>query len=228
MRGKTNAIVLMSRIPRPGLTKTRMMPQLTGQQCADLHACFIRDELRSCLSADAETFLSYAPDLERHLLEDALAPLGDQRVNLFCQEGEGLGARLSHAVEFALEQGFQKCLVLGSDVPEITTELISLAFDQLDDHDVVLGPAMDGGFYLIGMGKLFPEAFSLSRYGRSGVFEETLSALEAHCRTVCTLPLLHDLDTYGDAASLVARHSQHECGLESVAFLRQSGVGLCC
>src|SRR5687768_12779189 len=77
----------------------------------------------------------------------------------FIQHGKDLGERMHNAFGTAFASGYEKVVIVGSDCPDLTGELIDEAFDALDHHDVVLGPAEDGGYYLLGIKKMYPDIF---------------------------------------------------------------------
>ena len=143
------AIILFTRAPLPGKTKTRMMPELSPKARARLHACFLKDIGRETEKTGADLFICYTPVGK----EEILRPLLPARASYFPQEGDGLGERMHRAFCRVFEKGYDACLLLGSDVPEVQAEDLKQAFSLLEHHDVVLGPTTDGGYYLAGMKK---------------------------------------------------------------------------
>ena len=121
------AVIIFTRVPRPGQTKTRMMPHLTGEQCARLHTCFLKDIGGQCRDCEADIFVSYTPGEGREELEQVLGPAE----GWFPQEGDSLGERMYRAIAQALGRGCGSCLLIGTDVPEIKRESLEKAFEVL-------------------------------------------------------------------------------------------------
>jgi rSAM/selenodomain-associated transferase 1 len=123
------------------------------------------------------------------------------------QTGKNLGERLKNAFDNAFEEGFSKVVAIGSDSPDLPVHYLKESFEVLQAHDAVIGPANDGGYYLIGFSKegFIPEAFDNISWSTDSVFEQTVSILKRHGRNVYLLPLWHDVDTIADLKSLLFR-----------------------
>ena len=188
------AIIVFTRVPEPGLTKTRMMPHLTPRQCAGLHTSFLKDILGECGKCEADIFISYTPEEDR---EKIVRILG-RKWKYFPQKGEGLGERMYRALQEVLGKGYDACLLCGTDVPELEKKCLDRAFRCLGEKDVVFGKTRDGGYYLVGMKKPLKEAFSLDTYGHEKVLEETVDGLEKAGYTVGYTETLSDMDTPED------------------------------
>lgn len=149
----SNALVLFMKAPRPGTVKTRLTPRVTMDEAAELYRAFILDTLHLAQrTAAASLFVAWTPDDGRTELGSALGCLGDPYVNWLRQRGSHLGERLSNAFTAFRQDGWEKTVVLGGDSPLLPPAYVEEAFEALDRHDVVLGPADDGGYYLIGLG----------------------------------------------------------------------------
>lgn len=111
------------------------------------------------------------------------------------QCGDNLWEKMKHALSVAFEYGAERAILFGSDVPEITAEILEDAILALDQRDTVLNPTVDGGYYLIGMRSLIPQAFE--KIG-SEVFDDTLSAIERAGKACAIGKRLHDIDTLED------------------------------
>ena len=121
------ALIIFTRIPEPGKTKTRMMPRLTPGQCAKLHTCFLKDIFRECKKISADIFVSYSPEGNLLRLKQIF---GRQRY--IPQDGESLGERMYHAISLVLGNGYDACLLIGTDVPEISCGCLKKAFEVLE------------------------------------------------------------------------------------------------
>ncbi|WP_024347160.1 TIGR04283 family arsenosugar biosynthesis glycosyltransferase [Lacrimispora indolis] len=187
------AIIIFTRVPVPGKTKTRMMPRLTPVQCAKLHICFLKDIGKECEKCPADIFVCHTPngEKEKRLLR---AVLGEQK-GYFQQQGEDLGERMYRAFEEIFARGYEECVLIGTDVPELRSCHLRQAFEVLKKQDVVFGKTYDGGYYLIGMKKARPEAFGLDHYGHKAVLEDTIKELSQAGISVGYTKRLWDLDT---------------------------------
>lgn len=190
------AIVIFTRVPEAGSTKTRMMPHLTPVQCEKLHSCFLKDIRTQCERCDADIFVCYTPD-EENGKRKLVSILGEQ-MGYFPQQGESLGEKMYLAIENVLEKGYKKCVLIGTDIPEIRKNCLERAFGVLDDKDVVFGRTLDGGYYLVGMKQAYKEAFGLSAYGHGHVLEDTLRILRQENLKVGYTNMLEDMDTLED------------------------------
>ncbi len=189
------AIILFTRVPVPGKTKTRMMPYLTEKQCAALHTCFLRDIEAQCRKCEADVFVSYAPEEGG---EEKLKHILGEQAGYFPQEGEGLGERMYHALAKAFGLGYEACLLIGSDIPEVCAEALARAYRVLEKKDVVFGRTSDGGYYLTGMKRPREEVFGLKEYGHGGVLSETVRELKKAGISVGYTDTFDDMDTPSD------------------------------
>lgn len=167
------ALILMTRIPIPGKTKTRLMDIFTGERCAELHECFLLDlfNMFNFIKNHIGIFLTYTPEGNLNLIKDMLPDY----IKTFPQTGEDLGARMSNAIELVLKLGYSEVILIGSDIPDIQPDEILEAYSILKDNDICLGPTFDGGYYLIGMKKLYRELFnSKLKWGKKSVLEGTM------------------------------------------------------
>ena len=126
------------------------------------------------------------------------------------QKGNDLGERMANAFEWAFNQGYQKVIGIGTDLWDLNQGIIEGALSALDSTNVVLGPAKDGGYYLIGMRKFYPELFQNKKWGSQDVFEDTLNDLQS--KRVAFLKEKSDIDTYKDLGAhldLLIQLNQH-------------------
>lgn len=116
----------------------------------------------------------------------------------FTQEGIDLGARMKNAVLHGFEQGYENVIVIGSDLPDISSDVIENAFQQLTSNDVVFGPADDGGYYLLGMSQMIPSIFENKPWSESNLLDVTLQEISEQGKSVAMLETLNDIDTFED------------------------------
>ena len=183
----------MTRFPEPGRTKTRLIPVLGADRAAALHRCLIRRTLDVVLHwaevhhCDVE--VRYAGGDEKQFR----AQFGLQA--RYSPQPEGsLGERMNSAVALAFSEGAKRVVVIGTDCPGLDSSHLRQAFDQLTHHDVVIGPATDGGYYLLGMRNHLPTLFEGMAWGTETVLRQTLERAAEAGVTVGQLPILSDVD----------------------------------
>jgi rSAM/selenodomain-associated transferase 1 len=150
----------------------------------------LKDTLRKTAAIQAERFL---------YLAGSGRVAFDPQIAVRMQIGNDLGARLHHAFEETLKK-FDRVVIIGIDSPTLSPHLIEQAYQELENNDVVLGPAEDGGYYLIGLKFLIHEIFTMIDWGTANVLTQTQSALTRFA--VCLLPQNFDVDTPGDLVRL--------------------------
>ena len=109
------AIIVFTRVPVPGQTKTRLMPYFPPQECARLHTCFLKDIAGQCKKTQADLYVCYTPDDKGDVLKTIF---GDDEL-YFPQMGESLGERMYMAIQRVLAKDYESCVLIGTDVPEI-------------------------------------------------------------------------------------------------------------
>lgn len=194
------AVILFTRVPVPGQTKTRLSPCYSGAECAALHTAFLRDEA-ACAAGGWDVFVFFTPEGEaprlREILGDAL-PMRPQR-------GDGLGEKMNNAIAEVLSQGYDACALMGADIPELRRENIDRAFAALEGADAALIPTADGGYCLAAMRRPIPAMFENQTYGTGTVLEQTVRAIDDAGLRPVVLPPLHDVDTPADLRALRER-----------------------
>lgn len=178
-------LIVFARAPRPGRTKTRLIPALGADGAARLSAAFLEDVL-----ATATEVPGLAPELWCPSAEDA-ARFTRARV----QEGDDLGARMQHALADALRRA-PAALLIGSDVPTLPARWLRDALAGLARAEVVVGPSSDGGYWLVGARGEAPDLSGAIRWSTRHALADTRAALGAR-RVVTTRPW-YDVDTPED------------------------------
>lgn len=199
-----NALILMTRIPVPGKTKTRLMDILSGEECAEIHKNFLKDLFSSCekLKNKVDIYLTYTPEGKIFLIEDILP----EYIKLFPQQGESLGDRMSNAIDKLLDEDYKKVVLIGSDIPELQPKDIEIAFNILEDNDICLGPTSDGGYYLVGMKEIHSEIFCDNiAWGKKSVLEGTIDIANRANLTVGLSEKHMDIDTKEDLLNFIKR-----------------------
>lgn len=208
------AVIIFTRVPEPGKTKTRMMPYLSPVQCKRLHTCFLKDIVSECRKCQANIFVSFTPDDGRKKLRHILGPAQ----GWLPQQGANLGERMYRAIAEVLSRGYGSCILIGTDVPELRTKSLEKAFHILDTKDAVFGRTEDGGYYLVGMKRPLKEAFALDAYGHGKVLEDTLKDMGKADHTAGFTDTLFDMDTPKDLRGYRRRMLSDE-------FLKKSFTG---
>lgn len=186
-------VIVMARWPEAGKAKTRLIPALGPDGAANLHSCLVQHTLRTVRAFAEQTGCGIdvqfaggsAAEMRRLFGEDLLfAP----------QQGESLGDRMNSAVEKAFADGCRRVVVIGTDCPQLQPSHLQQAFSSLSETDVTIGPALDGGYYLIGMRDHFPQVFDDIRWGNESVLQETLQRVKLIRKSKSLLPVLSDVD----------------------------------
>jgi len=179
--------------PRPGEVKTRVAQTTGAERACDVYRQLVATLLKS-LSPLREVELRFAPDDAAAEIEPWLRP-GWVAV----PQGDGdLGARLERAFADAFAAGAERVVVIGSDCPEVKTSDVRTAWRELQTHDVVVGPAMDGGYWLIGLRAPQPELFRGMPWSSELVLGRTLERARARGLKIQLLRILSDIDTEAD------------------------------
>ena len=180
---------IFAKAPVPGHVKTRLRPVLDEEQAARLAAAFVRDTLLKAAQLGPPVTVYYAGD------RALLVPLAPPNVRWAEQGGGDLGARMACVPA--------PCLILGADSPHLPLSLLSAALAAVPAYDVVLGPAEDGGYFLIGLRAPQPALFEGIAWGTEAVLAETLAKAAALTLSVSLTPPWYDLDTPDDLHRLV-------------------------
>ena len=193
-----SALLVVAKKPAPGLTKTRLCPPLDGKQAADLYECFLRDTLAIMRRVSGVRLgVVYLP-------KDAGAYFQKLAPDMACfqQRGESLGERLDNLLTDVLSSGAGKAVVINSDSPNLPEVYLSQAFEKLNVADVVLGPTIDGGYYLVGMKEPHPQLLREVQMSTSSVLEDTLKLATSSGLKVSLLPEWYDIDKVEDLQRL--------------------------
>ncbi len=203
-QGSRKRLILFTRYPEPGSTKTRMISQLGAAGAAELQ----RQMTRHIVSSVTEFAGLHPTPLEvrfeggnKNLMTAWLGAGFD-----YSPQGKGdIGLRMGRAFGDGFRGGYDRVVIIGSDIPDITGDIIHKAFEGLKKHDLVLGPAGDGGYYLIGMHKTAfiqanPRLFNGINWGTDGVLSQTLDVAEELRLSYILLDTLNDVDRPEDLA----------------------------
>ena len=186
-------LIIFTRYPEPGKTKTRLIPALGTVGAANLqrqmteHTIFQVKELQKVIDISVEVRFA-GGDLQ--LMEDWLG------LDLVYQsQGEGnLGSRMARSLGNAFQSGAEQVIIIGTDCPGVNAQILTTAFENLHAFDLVLGPAIDGGYYLIGLRQPIPELFVNIEWGTAQVFQKTVDIAQKLNLSYMNLSPLADVD----------------------------------
>ncbi|MHC0064438.1 TIGR04282 family arsenosugar biosynthesis glycosyltransferase [Nostoc sp. UIC 10890] len=182
-------LIIFTRYPEPGKAKTRLIPALGNVGAANLqrkmteHTIFQVQELQKAIDISVEVRFAGG---NSQLMQDWLG------LDLVYQsQGEGdLGLRMARSLFDAFESGAEQVIIIGTDCPGVNPQILATAFEKLHTFDLVLGPAIDGGYYLIGLCQPIPELFVNIEWGTAQVFQKTVDiAQKLNLSHVNLLPL---------------------------------------
>lgn len=185
---------IFAKAPVPGFVKTRLIPDLGEQGACDAYVELLEKTTGLASRCGYKIELWCAPDRQHDFFLDCAARLG---FVLHEQSGDDLGDRMRYAVAQGLKT-HRKVVLIGSDCPVFTEAYLSAAFDSLDLADVVLGPAEDGGFVLLGCKKVHEKMFYGVNWGNSSVLDNTILSFDRLRLTPELLPTLWDVDVLDD------------------------------
>lgn len=197
-------LLVMAKAPWPGAVKTRLCPPLTPGLAADLYRAFLRDTVATGASLPGVALgVVYPPALARAV--DGLRALLPADASLWPQEGVGLGAGLRGAFAGGFAAGYRRVVVVSSDSPTLPAAVLTETFDALAGHDVVLGPATDGGYYLLGLTAPQPALFEEIAWSTAAVYEQTSARVTALGLSCHVTRRWTDVDTVADLLPLAAQ-----------------------
>lgn len=198
------ALVIFGKAPIPGQVKTRLCPPLTPDEAATLQGSLVLDVVEraraSAKSGQYDMVFACAPSREHvffKVLEDR------QGLRLLDQVGGDLGARMHQAFQELFDRGYRHVVIVGTDVPTLPGSTFAAAFRTLQDHDLVLGPALDGGYYLIGLKRPAPDLFAGIPWSSDQVAALTREKAEVLGLKTALLPPYRDLDRLEDLQALI-------------------------
>ncbi|MBI2401495.1 MAG: TIGR04282 family arsenosugar biosynthesis glycosyltransferase [Gemmatimonadetes bacterium] len=200
-----DVIAVFAKAPVAGRVKTRLAAEIGPAGACELYRRIGRRVVAAAARTPHTTVVWYSPSGREPLVRDWLS--GIDQLSYRAQPPGSLGHRLRHAFARHFDEGARRVLIIGSDCPAITSRSLSRAFRGLNRADAVIGPALDGGYYLIGLRAPQPGLFREIPWSTGGVFDATLRrARELRCR-YRVLRRLRDVDTLADAEVLGLLHS---------------------
>lgn len=191
-----NLLCIFSRYPQEGQCKTRLIPELGAKGAASLQQRMSDHIIDVAQQVDSDVLLFVKGGSGRKV--DAWL---QGRVAYLFQEGDDIGMRMANCFKCGFAQGYERIVLVGADCPALDAELLTQAMDALANHDLVFGPSLDGGYYLVGMNEFQAQIFAPSlNWGTGEVLAQTRAVVKD--RQVKLLPALRDMDSPEDLEEL--------------------------
>ncbi|MEG4234232.1 TIGR04282 family arsenosugar biosynthesis glycosyltransferase [Microcoleus sp. Pol11C3] len=194
-------LIVFTRYPEPGTTKTRLIPVLGKTGAANLHRLMAQKAIARARALQNSRQLSVEIHYTGGSPQQMQDWLGTDVIYQNQTDGD-LGARMTAAFQKSFNSGVEKTAIIGTDCPGLKAEIMAQAFEELSQHDLVLGPAKDGGYYLIGLRRAIPELFGGIHWGTSEVFACTRAIAQKLDLNIAYLPTLADIDLPEDLLGL--------------------------
>jgi rSAM/selenodomain-associated transferase 1 len=185
-----NLVLIFTRNPELGKVKTRLAKSVGNETALEIYKFLLNKTKEVTQNLDCNKAVYYSVKVRENDIWDENSYQKHQ------QEGIDLGIRMQHAFKNSFDTGYKKVIIVGSDLYDLTPNHINEAFNKLDTNDVVIGPAEDGGYYLLGMKTLHPNIFENKDWGTSSVRKDTLKDLQEV--NVHLLDELNDVDVIED------------------------------
>ena len=185
------ALIIFVRNPELGKVKTRLARDVGDEEALAIYKALLGHTRNTALQVNAERLLFYSQAIR----ENDGWPM--KHFTKRRQEGTDIGERMQHAFETALTKA-DKAVIVGSDIAQINARIIEQAFAALDEADFVIGPALDGGYYLLGMKQTTPTLFQNMQWSTSQVCSQTLQRIQQLGKTYREVDTLPDIDYASD------------------------------
>jgi len=184
------ALIIFIRVPELGKVKTRLAEEVGDEKALDIYKALLTHTRSVAEMVNATPYLYYASD-----------PVDDEWSSTVfhkkIQNGNGLGERMKNAFQSVLTT-YDSAIIIGSDCPQLSIEIVDNAFMHLEENDAVLGPTYDGGYYLLGMKNEYSFLFENIEWSTDSVFSQTTQRLAEHHLSYEVLPTLSDVDHKSD------------------------------
>lgn len=216
---KKNAFILFLKYPERGAVKTRLADTLGEDVTYELYKCFLADLSAMVREVKAEMIIVYAG-------VDGVSFPDFPGIECLRQRGNDIGERMHNAFLDVFARGFGRCVLIGSDSPDLPAVLVNDAFDKLDSADIVIGPGTDGGYYLIGCRRqsLCSSIFNGIKWSTSEVFKETVKRLDESGLKYAQLAPWPDIDDFDDLKNFYKRNIKHSATSRIMKFLDTKGI----
>lgn len=192
MNSDKELLIIFAKVPELGKAKTQLAVSVGNEKALEIYQALLSHTHAVTSSISQDKIVYYTPHIvtddqwEGDIFHKALQSAGD------------LGERMQQAFAQGFAQGYSRICIIGTDCFELTTQHLTDAFTALHEHDVVLGPSQDGGYYLLGMNQLYTSLFSNKEWSTESVAENTRDDVTQLALSLKELPVLNDIDTVED------------------------------
>jgi uncharacterized protein len=193
------ALLIFTKNPEAGKVKTRLAATLGDEAALSIYRQLLLHTVSATEYLPVDKFVFYSNHIGQ---KDYWS---DKNYYKLLQEGNDLGERMKNAFVAAFQKGYNKVVIIGTDCPDLNAPVIMNAYVYLEDHDIVIGPAIDGGYYLLGMKKLHPRLFEKIDWSTGKVLAQTLKICESSNLSTFLLPELSDIDDENDLKKYMNR-----------------------
>jgi len=192
------ALIIFTRNPLLGKVKTRLAATMGDDKALSIYQSLLEYTAKITKELPCDLFVFYADDifLNDHWSDDVYLKM--------IQEGKDLGSRMNHAFNILFQRSYKKVVIIGTDCFELTSSIIQDAFTALNEHEVVIGPSVDGGYYLLGMKQCHSFLFEEIAWSTDSVYRSTITKLVTNKISYQALTLLNDIDTEDDWNQYIA------------------------
>jgi rSAM/selenodomain-associated transferase 1 len=197
------ALMLFTKYPKANKVKTRLIPAIGAENAVILHKILTEKTLTTL--NNVKKLLNKTGKLKSDIF---IFFDGCEEINMrdwlgsdfyyVMQNGHDLGERMKNAFDYVFKKSYKKAVIVGSDCPDLNTDIVDDAFNNLDNYDAVFGKALDGGYYLIALKKVIPKIFVDIRWSTPEVLEKTLNICNNHNHRYFLTKTLSDIDTIDD------------------------------
>ena len=184
------ALIIFTRNPELGKCKTRLAKGIGNQNALDIYKYLLQHTANISKKVNADIYVFYSENINSDDLWD------NNHFIKKLQSGNDLGERMQNAFKEVFDYNHEKVVIIGSDLLDLNENIVEDAFKKLDNHDISIGPAEDGGYYLLGMKQSHSEVFKIKNWGTDTVYSQTLSKLNN--KSVYVLKTLNDIDNVED------------------------------
>ncbi|CAN5332700.1 TIGR04282 family arsenosugar biosynthesis glycosyltransferase [soil metagenome] len=185
-------LIIFVKNPVAGKVKTRLAESIGSRNALHIYKILLRHTHAAAYSINVDTQVWYSSKIDRTDLWE------NGSFDKYLQKGENLGRRMSDAIGKGFDDGYSRVVIIGSDCADLTSGHIRKAFTELTTADCVIGPARDGGYYLLGLSRFLPDLFEEIEWSKPTVLEDTIKILGQNNFTVELLEELNDIDTIED------------------------------
>ena len=187
-----DAVIIFVRNPELGKVKTRLAATVGNDEALNIYSLLLNHTMQEADKVAADKFVFYHQQITADDIWNA------NRFYKKLQTAESLGDKMKAAFDEIFKARYTKIMIIGSDCLQLNSTIINTGFGLLDEHDTIIGPATDGGYYLLGMKKNYEFLFDNKTWSTESVFDDSMKDMQQHHISTGLLPLLTDVDTEAD------------------------------